>query len=152
MPAWMIESRRRLAQSRPLPRRPTLLTEPAPILQTLTPALVEEGFAAVARGEGIPLPLAEGQLPVRLAPAVREPIEQSGLPIEKVLRISTDLADQLGHPETAARLHRWPLLPETLLHQIAIHGRGFYHVFRFALGQREGSVVVAACEHDRLRE
>jgi hypothetical protein len=142
----------RLCSDRPL-RRPPPRPERTRKPRTLTPADVDRGLEAAARGEAFELAAQPQQLPVRLAPAVRDVIERSGLSREGVARLHGLLADVLGNSETVQKLPRWRERSDCGLYGTALSSVDAAHVFTFVVlaGSESTPVLVAACEHERIR-
>ncbi len=148
IPPWMKrESPEELRQYQPM-RRPAVPFQPRRVLQDVTPEMLAEALAAVARGEGMGLPTQK--LPVRIAPAVREAMEHSGLGQEDLQRFYDRLAEGLSTPEAIAQLPHWPERPEYVIYQDIFRAAKILYVVRFAIAPSEQGPIVAACEYSRI--
>lgn len=134
-------------------RRPPRQPEPARYPWALTPADVDRGVEAAARDGAVELPTPPQRLPVRLAPTVRDVIEQSGLNPKGVALLYEMLADELGKPEAVQNRPPWRERPDCRLYGTALSDAqaGHVYTFVFLLGGEPPAVLVAACEHERFR-
>jgi hypothetical protein len=151
-PHLSAEVLRRYFSGIPLRRAPAP-AGPAGPFRTLTPADVDLSLEAITRGEATDLPANGQALTVRLAPAVRAVIEQSGLGPDEVSQVYQRFTEALGNPETVAVLPHWRERPDCALHHFLLSTRDAVHVFTFAIVPRveSGAVLVVGGEHYRWR-
>jgi hypothetical protein len=134
-------------------RRPPRQPEPSRRPENLTLADVDQGVEAAARGGAVELPTPPQRLPVRLAPTVRDVIEQSGLSPKGIALLYEMLADDLGKPETVRDQPPWQGRPGCGLYGTALGDANAAHVYTFVFlrGGEPPAVLVAAAEHERYR-
>jgi hypothetical protein len=140
----------RQGSDRPLRHTPRQ-AEPERVPRTLTLADVDQGVEAAARDGVVELPTPPQRLPVRLAPTVRNIIEQSGLPPRGVALLQDMLADKLGQPEAVWTKPPWQGRPGCGLYGTALSDEktGYVYTFVFLVSGEPPTVLVAACEYYR---
>jgi hypothetical protein len=119
----------------------------------IAPAVVNQGLDAVSRGDTTDVRAEARELTVRIVPAVRDAVQQSGLTPDEMARLFDRLANALGSEETITKLPQVDATSDLRVHKTVIGRKGTATIFRFviALVLETSAVAVVACFTDRVR-